>query len=117
MKVIDYKKVNLDKILYQEPTKTAGGCLISRTNYQYQQDKIPILIQTPRLKVSSDLEILDSKTYLELELDKKHINFYEFINNIDDQNISKTFLNSEDWFQEKLPMDVVDDFYKTNIKI
>lgn len=117
MKVIDYKKVNLSKIIYQEPVKTAGGCLISRTQYQHQQQNIPIFIQSPRLKVSSDLEILDNKTYLELELDKKHINFYEFINNIDDQNISKTYTHSEEWFQEKLPMDVVDDFYKTNIKM
>jgi len=117
MKVINYKKVNLSKIVYLEPVKTAGGCLISRTQYAFQKEKIPIFIQSPRLRVSSDLEILDSKTYLELELDKKHINFYEFINNIDDQNISKTYTHSEEWFQEKLPMDVVDDFYKTNIKM
>ena len=117
MRVIDYKKVSLSNIRYHEPVKTAGGCLISRTYYKYKSEEIPIYIQTPRLKVNSNLEILDSKTYLELELDKKHINFYEFINNIDDQNIRETYKNSEDWFQEKLPMDVVDDFYKTNIKM
>ena len=117
MKVIDYKKVDINNIVYHEPVKTAGGCLISRTYYQHLEQEIPIYIQTPKLKVNSDLEILDSKTYLELELDKRHINFYEFINNIDDKNIGKTFSRSEDWFQEKLPMDVVDDFYKTNIKM
>ena len=117
MKVIDYKKVILSNIKYKEPAKTAGGCLLSRTFYKHIDQEIPIYIQTPRLRVNSDLEILDSKTYLELELDKKHINFYEFINNIDDQNIRETFKNSEDWFQEKLPMDVVDDYYKTNIKM
>ena len=117
MKVIDYKKVKLNNIKYHEPVKTAGGCLISRTFYKHLDQEIPIYIQTPRLKVNSDLEILDSKTYIELELDKRHINFYEFINNIDDQNIKETFTNSKDWFQEKLPMDVVDDFYKTNIKM
>ncbi len=117
MKVIDYKKVKLPNIRYHEPVKTAGGCLISRTFYKHLDQEIPIYIQTPRLRVNSDLEILDSKTYIELELDKRHINFYEFINNIDDQNIRETFKNSEDWFQEKLPMDVVDDFYKTNIKM
>lgn len=117
MKVIDYKKVKLPNIQYQEPVKTAGGSLISRTSYRHLDQAIPIYIQTPRLKVNSDLEILDSKTYIELELDKRHINFYEFINNIDDLNIRETFKNSENWFQEKLPMDVVDDFYKTNIKM
>ena len=30
MKVIDYKKVNINKIIYKEPIKTVGGCLLSR---------------------------------------------------------------------------------------
>ena len=59
----------------------------------------------------------DSKTYIALELSKKHTTFYEFINNIADQNITKTHNRSEDWFNQKLPMDVIDDFYKTNIKM
>ena len=117
MRVIDYKKVNINKIIYKEPIKTVGGCLLSKTYYSYNQEEIPIYIQTPRLKNTSNLVVKDSKTYLELELDKKHINFYEFVNNVDDHNISKTHTRSEDWFHQKLPMDVIDDFYKTNIKM
>ena len=117
MRVIDYKKVNINKIIYKEPIKTVGGCLLSKTYYSYNQEEIPIYIQTPRLKNTSNLVVKDSKTYLELELDKKHINFYEFINNVDDHNIAKTHTRSEDWFHQKLPMDVIDDFYKTNIKM
>ena len=55
-------------------------------------------------------------SYIELELDKNHINFYEFINNIDDNNISKTHSKSEEWFNKKLPMDVIDDFIKQILK-
>ena len=117
MKVIDYKKFDINNIIYQEPVKTAGGCLLSKTLYGYKSEEIPIYIQTPRLKNVSNLEISDSRTYIELELDKQHINFYEFINNVDDHNISKTHSRSEDWFQQKLPMDVIDDFYKANIKM
>ena len=117
MKVIDYKKFDINNIIYQEPVKTAGGCLLSKTLYGYNSEEIPIYIQTPRLKNVGNLEISDSRTYIELELDKQHINFYEFINNVDDHNISKTHSRSEDWFQQKLPMDVIDDFYKANIKM
>lgn len=117
MKVIDYKKVNLNKINYHNPVKTVGGSQISKTFYRHNGEEIPIYIQTPRLKNISNLEVNDSKTFIELELDKKHINFYEFINNIDDNNISETHAKSEDWFEQKLPMDVIDDFYKTNIKM
>ena len=117
MKVIDYKKFDINNIIYQEPVKTAGGCLLSKTLYGYNSEEIPIYIQTPRLKNVCNLEISDSRTYIELELDKQHINFYEFINNVDDHNISKTHSRSEDWFQQKLPMDVIDDFYKANIKM
>ena len=38
---------------------------------------------------------------LELELDSEHINFYEFITNIDDNNISITHENSFEWFDKK----------------
>jgi hypothetical protein len=117
MKVIDYKKFDINNIIYKEPVKTAGGCLLSKTLYGYNSEEIPIYIQTPRLKNVGNLEISDSRTYIELELDKQHINFYEFINNVDDHNISKTHSRSEDWFQQKLPMDVIDDFYKANIKM
>ncbi len=117
MKVIDYKKVNINKINYHNPVKTAGGSQISKTFYRHNGEEIPIYIQTPRLKNISNLEVNDSKTFIELELDKKHINFYEFINNIDDNNITETHAKSEDWFDQKLPMDVIDDFYKTNIKM
>ena len=117
MKVIDYKKFDINNIIYKDPVKTAGGCLLSKTLYGYNSEEIPIYIQTPRLKNVGNLEISDSRTYIELELDKQHINFYEFINNVDDHNISKTHSRSEDWFQQKLPMDVIDDFYKANIKM
>ena len=50
-------------------------------------------------------------------MDKEHINFYEFINNIDDNNIRTTYQNSSEWFEQQLPMDIIDDFYTTPIKM
>ena len=115
MKVIDYKKFNTSKIVYKNPKKI-NDYLFAPMRYDYEGEEIPILIQTPKLNNFNDFgKILGN--FIELELDRKHINFYEFINSIDDCNISVTHNKSETWFNQKLPMDVIDDFYKTNIKM
>ena len=117
MKVLDYKKFSCSKIMYNPPIKSKGGCLLSKMNYSYNNEEIPIYIQTPKLKVAYDLVNNDSRSFLELEIDKEHIHFYEFINNIDDKNIENVHSKSEIWFDKKIPMDVIDDFYTTPIKM
>ena len=117
MKVLDYKKFSCSKIIYNSPIKSKGGCLLSKMNYSYNNEEIPIYIQTPKLKVAYDLINNDSRSFLELEIDKEHIHFYEFINNIDDKNIENVHSKSEIWFDKKIPMDVIDDFYTTPIKM
>ena len=100
---LDYKKVNISKIIYQEPEKVKGDYLISKTYYSYNKKNIPIYIQTPKLRVVNDLVNNGNRSFLELELDSEHINFYEFITNVDDNNITITHENSFEWFEKKLP--------------
>ena len=45
MKVIDYKKVSIDNIVFKEPIKTTKGCRIVRTYYNHNNEEIPIYIQ------------------------------------------------------------------------
>ena len=116
MKVLDYKKIDISKIIYKEPIKK-GNYLYSNIYYKYNNEEMPLYIQTPKLNLSSDLKINNTKSFIELELDKEHINFFEFINNIDDNNILTTYNNSDTWFQNKLPMDIIDDFYIGQIKM
>ena len=118
MKVIDYKNVSLGKINYSNPIKNKGSTsLLSKISYNYNNEDIPLYVQTPKLNVASDIVVNNTRTYIELELDKEHINFYEFINNIDDNNIRTTYQNSEEWFDQQLPMDIIDDFYTTPIRM
>ena len=112
MKVIDYKKFHLSKLTYEKPVKVKGGCLLTKTKYRINQNDIPIYIQSPKLKTLSGLVLNDSRSYIDLELDKNHLGFYEFITNVDESNINVTHTNSEDWFGQSLPMDVIDDFYE-----
>ena len=58
----------------------------------------------------------ETRSYIELEISKSHVGFYDFINKIDEHNIHITYTNSEEWFEQKLPMDVIDDFYNSALK-
>ena len=116
MNVLDYKKIDISKIIYKEPIKK-GNHLYSNIYYKYNNEEIPLYIQTPKLKLATDLKINNTKSFIELELDKEHINFFEFINNIDDNNILTTYNNSDIWFQNQLPMDIIDDFYIGQIRM
>ena len=117
MKVIDYKKFQLSKLVYDKPVKSKGGCLMTKTGYKLDNQTIPIYIQTPKLKTNSGIILNDTRSYIDLELDKNHLGFYEFITNLDEQNLTTTHSNSEEWFGQTLPMDVIDDFYNSPLKM
>ena len=117
MKVIDYKKFQLSKLVYDKPVKVKGGCLMTKTGYKIDNQTIPIYIQTPKLKTNSGIILNDTRSYIDLELDKNHLGFYEFITNLDEQNLTTTHSNSEEWFGQTLPMDVIDDFYNSPLKM
>jgi hypothetical protein len=117
MKVIDYKKFQLSKLVYDKPVKVKGGCLMTKTGYKLDNQTIPVCIQTPKLKTNSGIILNDTRSYIDLELDKNHLGFYEFITNLDEQNLTTTHSNSEEWFGQTLPMDVIDDFYNSPLKM
>ena len=61
MKVIDYKKLNTNKIVYKNPKKI-NDYLFAPMKYNNDGEEIPILIQTPKLnnfnRISSVLFLL-----------------------------------------------------------
>ena len=116
MDIIDYRTINLNRIDYSDPVKVKGNCLLTRASYKYNNKQIPIYIQTPKMKAINGIVMNETRSYIELEISRKDINFYDFINKIDEHNIHITFNNSEEWFEQKLPMDVIDDFYNSPIK-
>ena len=61
---------------------------MTKTGYKLDNQTIPIYIQTPKLKTSSGIILNDTRSYIDLELDKNHLGFYEFITNLDEQNLT-----------------------------
>ena len=67
--------------------------------------------------INKGLTKTDQRCSIELELDNTHLNFYEFITNIDDFNIVEIQKNSHIWFKQEFPLDVVEEFYKSPVKM
>ena len=116
--ILDYTKINPESIVFSEPKKVKGGSYMTEIKYRNNDgDDVPFIIQTPRLFSSEGIVRNDTRAHLELEFDKSHWPFYEFVTNIDDHNIVIIEKHSEKWFTSKFPIDVVEEFYKTPVKL
>lgn len=77
----------------------------------------PLFIQTCRLEILTNMKNLDTKEpSIELKISSDNLEFYEFLNKIDNLFIQETFKNSKNWFNKEIPLDVIDDMYKRIIK-
>jgi hypothetical protein len=110
--ILNYKELDINDIEFTNPIKVKGGSYVSVPKYNGE----PIYIQTPRL-LNKGLSKNDQRCSIELELDNTHLNFYEFITNIDDFNIIEIQKNSMQWFKQEFPLDVVEEFYKSPVKM
>ena len=110
--IVDYKKFDFDKLTFNQPDKTKAGSFLAAAKYNNQD----VFIQTPRLKCSQ-LVKTDNRCALELEFDKSHGLFYEYITSIDDFSIIQIQKNSKPWFNKSIPLDIVEEFYKTPVKV
>jgi hypothetical protein len=111
--IIDYKDIDIEKIKFNKPDKVKGGSYMSLAEYKGK----PIYIQSPKLISNKGIVKYDTRCNLELEFDKNHWKFYEFITNLDDHNVIQIQKNSGDWFSKEFPLDIVEEFYSTPIKI
>ena len=107
--IINYKTIDFKDIHFEDPVRIKGGSYMSLASYN---DK-PLYLQTPRLLNNKGFIRHDNRCNIELEFDKSHWNFYEFITNMDDNNILQIQNNSKLWFSKEFPIDIVEDFYKT----
>ena len=110
--ILNYKDIDVNEIKFSSPEKVKGGSYISVPKYNNE----PIYIQTPRL-INKGITKSEQRCSIELELDNTHLNFYEFITNVDDFNIVEIQKNSLEWFKTEFPLDVVEEFYKSPVKM
>jgi hypothetical protein len=117
--VFDYRKFNFSKLEYIEPKKKAN-VVSSSIYYRASINKvINLFIRTPLMCTVSGICKKNNNYYIDLELDitNKHCDFYDFMNKFDNNNKQVVFQNSIEWFNEQLPLDVIDDYYIPSVTL
>ena len=116
-KILNFRNLDFNKLEYFQPHKTNYGSHIGTVSYRLSKNQVmPIFIETPTLKTTSGLVKVDNKYYIEFELDIES-EFYDFISNLDEKNVTNCHFNSRDWFGQAIPFDVIEDYYKSPIKL
>jgi hypothetical protein len=117
-KLLNFKNLNIEKYEYLLPHKTQNGYYQSICNYRLSKNQIlPFYFETPKLKTTSGIVKIDNKFYIDFELSQSgDIGlFNEFIKKNDNNNISVCHENSRDWFKQLMPLNVVENYYKSPI--
>ena len=110
IKILDFNEIDINNINFKTPEKIKGS-YYSFADYEGND----IYIKTPVLKNTTNIVKLESRCYIELEIDNNK-EFYDFFSNFDDNNILKIHKESQNWFSKVFPLDIVEDFYTSPLK-
>jgi hypothetical protein len=118
--IYDYRKINFSKFEYSIPKTIQGGNKASFLYYRESHNKVNTLyIRIPKLKTTSGICKKGTSFYIEVELNlnSDHSEFFDFLNKVDKHNCLITFQNSVDWFNNQIPQDTIDEYYRPSIKL
>ena len=119
-RILNYKNLDFQKLDYYPPQKTSNNYLVSTIYYKFLKNTpLPIYLETPRLKTTTGIFKIDGEFFIDVELDLEGFNssFYDFLSAIDEKNVLTCHYNSNEWFNQQLPFNTIEDFYKSPIKI
>jgi len=117
-KILNYKNLAYEKYEFGQPFKQPNGIYQAMCSYRLSKNEtLPFYFETPKLKTVSGIVKLDSKYYMDLELPQTGdaSSFYNYLLKTDDHNITVCHQNSKDWFNQYMPLDVVESFYKSPV--
>ena len=117
-KILNYKNLMFEKYEYLQPHKTNSGNYISICNYKLSKNELlPYLIETPKMRLASGIINIDNKYYIDLEISQTNEVglFYDFLLKNDEHNIDICHCNSKDWFGQTMPLQVIQNFYKSPV--
>ena len=107
MEVFKHTDINVTDISYTKPEKQQK---IYYSSISYKDD-YPLHIKTSKMKFIEIKEESNQK-YLIVEMNENDFSIYDLLIKIDDNNLSSTHVNSEDWFNKEIPIDVFENQYK-----
>ena len=117
-KLLNYKNISIDKYEFLLPHKTQHGYYQSICNYRLSKNQVlPFYFESPKLKTISGIVRIDNQYYIDLELSHNGDLglFYDFLIKNDNNNITKCQENSKEWFNQLMPLSIVESYYKSPI--
>ena len=113
-KILNYKNVSLEKYEYLQPHKTSNGTYQTICNYRLSRNElIPFYFETPKLKTTSGIVRIDNNYYIDFELPQSGEGglFYQYLLKNDEHNITTCYQNSKDWFNQVMPLHIIENYY------
>ena len=108
--------ISVQDIVFSKPVKNKYGSYISNAYIKENNEKKEIYFQTDKITSLDGIFCNDTRSYIEIDFNNKNNKLYDFITSLEEHCIMNTHKKSNSWFNQKFPLEVVDDFFKSAIK-
>jgi hypothetical protein len=118
--ILKCKYIDQRRIKYAHPVKESDDSEYCTSKCKYElapEYSIPLIFESPRLKVLDDLSNINEPCIINLGIDKKDKTFINFITQIDKLNINSIHTYSNEWFNREIPLNAVDTLYNSPLNI
>jgi hypothetical protein len=117
-KLVNYQNIDQDNYLYEHPQRVEGGntvCYDANCYYDLGDDTItPVFFETKPLITTTGIYSIGNEYMMDLEIPRGG-KFLDFLLEEDELNINTVMENSEQWFGDEFPLEVVQEKYKASL--
>lgn len=114
-KLVNYQAIDQDNYLYEHPQRVEGGntvCYDANCYYDLGENTItPVFFETKPLITTTGIYTIGNEYKMDLEIPRGG-KFLDFLLEEDELNINTVMENSEEWFGDEFPLEVVQEKYK-----
>ena len=106
--IIKYDEIDYKNIIISKPER-------QQDNYysEIKYNNNPLFLLTSKLNISKSLREIDNRNpYVDFEISRQNLDFYQMMNDLDEKIIRTTYSNSIEWFKQRIPLEVIDEMYK-----
>jgi len=109
-----YETKDNTKINYSTPRTHKDGFKVSYVSYLEDGDKLKIGFETEPFTLSHGIQKTQNGIhFIDLKFDDtNNLAFHEFVGEMDELGIGKTWENSKKWFGDQMDQELVDNFYR-----
>ena len=112
-RLLNFKNINREKYEYLEPEKSESGSYVSSCVYNLDgETKLGYYFECPRVVSPSGIYKSGGRYMMDVVIPLGS-SLLEYLLSEDEMNMKATTMNSEDWFGEHFPLEVVQEKYNS----